>query len=281
MLTAAELQSLLRAHRLRLTKRLGQHHLVDARVVERIVEACQLTPTDTVLEIGPGLGALTEGLAERAGRVVAVEVDRGIATLLRARLAGRHNVTVACEDVLRYSWAGVRDAVAVGAIPYHITAPIIVALYEHRRAIRRAVLILQREVGGRLAAKPGTKAYGRLSVLGQYAWDIVTLFGVPRSAFYPQPEVDSVCVRLTARKEARVVVDDEATLFDVVKAAFAQRRKTLANCLSGPQGLGLSRSEAEAVLQRAGLPAGVRGETLSLSQFAAVADRFAPMRRLR
>ena len=271
MLAVSELKTLLRSNGLRLTKRLGQHHLIDARVIGRVVERCELSRGDTVVEIGAGLGALTEPLAERAGRVIAVEIDRRIASLLAERMSARKNVSVVCEDILDFSWDRLEGVVVIGAIPYHITSPILVWLSEARRAIRKAVLILQQEVAQRLAAAPGTKAYGRLSVLGQYGWEIAPLFLVPRSAFFPQPDVDSSCLQLTSRVRSPVTVRDEARFFEVVKAAFAQRRKTLVNCLSVAPALGVSRTRAEDAVSALDLPRAVRGEALSLEQFAALA----------
>jgi 16S rRNA (adenine1518-N6/adenine1519-N6)-dimethyltransferase len=268
MLTASELKALLKLHNLRLTKRLGQHHLVDPRVVQRLMDQLRLSSSDTVVEIGAGLGALTEPLAQRAGRVIAVEVDQKICALLRERLAQRSNVTVVCGDILEFPWTVYEGSVVVGAIPYHVTSPIIVSLCENRRAIREAWLILQAEVAERLTAKPGTKAYGRLSVLGQYCWDIDKVMAIARSAFFPQPQVDSVCLRLEPRSQPPVTVTDEPLMFEVVKAAFAHRRKTLANCLSTHEPRLASRSQAEALLRQINLPPGVRGEQLSLAQFA-------------
>ena len=275
MLTASELKTFLRTHELRLTKRLGQHHLVDAQLAGRLIEQVHLSPNETVVEIGAGLGALTELLAANAGRVIAVEVDPKVCELLRVRLAGCSNVSVLCEDILTFSWTAHQGSVVVGAIPYHITSPILVSLCGNRRVIREAWLILQEEVAQRLLAQPGTKAYGRLSVLGQYCWDIASVMTISRSAFFPQPEVDSVCLKLQPRSQPPVAVADEPLMFEVVKAAFAHRRKTLANCLSAHEPTLANRPQAEAVLRQMGLPAGVRGEQLSLEQFAHLANALA------
>jgi 16S rRNA (adenine1518-N6/adenine1519-N6)-dimethyltransferase len=272
MLTATELKSLLRTRGLRLTKRLGQHHLIDERVIRRVVERCQLSREETVVEIGAGLGALTEPLAERASRVIAVEVDEQICSLLAERMQSRQNVAVLCQDIADFSWDRARDVTVVGAIPYHITSPILIWLCEGRRAIRKAVLIIQHEVAQRLVARPGTKAYGRLSVLGQYCWEITLLLKIPRSAFFPHPEVDSCCVQLLRRVRPPVTVESEPFFFEVVKASFSHRRKTLVNCLSG-QGSGwIARPDAAALVNKLGLPASIRGEALSLDQFAALAN---------
>ena len=275
MLTTREVKTLLAARGLRLTKRLGQHHLVDERLVHRLIEAVRLGPDDTVVEIGPGLGALTEFLLERAGRVIAVEVDRAIAELLSQRLRGRRNLTVHCGDILAFPWVLAAPAVVVGAIPYHITSPILAALCEARPYIRRAVLVVQEEVARRLAARAGTKAYGRLSILVQYGWEVSRLLPVPRGAFFPIPRVDSCAVELKRREAPAVAVADEPLFFAVVKAAFSQRRKTLVNCLTASPVLRLNRARAEAALRTTGLAPAVRGETLTIAQFAALATRLA------
>ena len=276
MLTPAELKSLLKTSRLHLTKRLGQHHLIDPRAITRIVEACEPLDGATVVEIGPGLGALTERLAGRARRVVAVEVDRGIAALLELRLRKLGNVEVRCEDILQFSWEPFRHAIAVGAIPYHITSPILASLCDARGSVDRAVLVIQDEVAQRLAALPGTKAYGRLSVLVQYGWEVVLGLSVSRGAFFPPPGVASRCVELSRRGRPVVEVADEPLFFEVVKAAFSQRRKMLANALETlPEERRLPRAELQALLASAGLPGSVRGETLSLEKFAVLANALA------
>ncbi len=276
MLTATELKALLTAHGLRLTKRLGQHHLIEPRIIARIIDSARLTRDDTVLDIGAGLGALTEAIAQRAGRVIAVEIDRGIAALLAQRVASLPNVRIVQEDIVQFQWSGlgrtVRQVVAVGAIPYHLTSPILVWLCEHHQRIREAVLVVQDEVAQRLAAPPGTKAYGRLSVLAQYSWRVHALFRVPPHVFFPQPEVDSACVRFTRRERAPLEVRNEPLFFDVVKAAFGQRRKTLANCLVTGLGRGMSRASTDVLIRQLGLPVAVRGEALSLEQFAALTN---------
>jgi len=278
MHTKSELLTLLRAHGIRLKKRLGQHYLVDALMIRRIVDGCHLSPNDVVVEIGPGLGALTERLAASAGRVIAVDVDRTACSLLARRLeplvkAGR--LAIRCQDILEFSWDGLTEVTVVGAIPYHITSPILVSLCEASPAIRCAILIMQEEVAQRLLATPGTKSYGRLSLLVQYGWDASRLLAVPRRAFFPQPRVDSSCVQLIRRGSPPAVLVDEPLFFALVKAAFSHRRKTLVNCLTSEPSLRIARPQAEVLLQRVGLPATVRGEALSLEQFAALANAMA------
>ena len=271
MLTGAQLKLLLASHGIRLSKRLGQHYLIDPQAIRRIIEACELSSRDTVVEIGAGLGALTEPLAGCAGRVIAVDVDRRICALLTERLSSVPNAEVACQDILAFRWDQHPGAVAVGAIPYHITSPILVSLFDSRQAIARAVLVLQAEVAERLCAKPGTKAYGRLTVLAQYGWDVSRCFTIPQRAFFPQPEVASCCIRLLSRPKPPVAVQDEAAFFRLVKAAFSQRRKTLANCLKTLA----PTAEIARVIARVKLPPSVRGETLGLEEFSALSNAFA------
>lgn len=273
MHTKAELRALLRAHGLRLRKRLGQHCLVDLRLCERLVRLCDITPEDTVVEIGAGLGALTDLLAARAKRVVAVEVDRAASHILKDRLANLANVEVRSEDILKFPWSRYQGSKVVGAIPYDITSPILVNLCEQAQDVPAAWLGLQREVAQRLTAAPGSKAYGRLTVLVQSRFTVRLLLRIPRSAFFPQPTVESAWVRLLRPPRAPVAVDDEALFFDVVRAAFSQRRKTLANCLANLPRPRLSRAQALALIREAGLAPGIRGEELSLEAFARLTNR--------
>lgn len=281
MLSVSELKALLRAEGIRLTKRLGQHHLVEARAIQRIVEQAAFSAEETVVEIGPGLGALTEAAAQRAGRVIAVEIDRRIASLLTGRMRPFPNVTVVCQDILEYPWEATPEVAVLGAIPYHITSLILVALCQRRALIRRAILVVQEEVAQRLLARPGSKLYGRLSVLGQFCWRVSSLLPVPRSAFFPRPEVDSRCLSLTRPVAPPVQVADERLFFQVVKAAFAQRRKTLQNCLAADPALGLSRARLEGVFRHLGLAPAIRGEALGLEEFAALSRALARANSLR
>lgn len=270
MHTKAELLTLLRAGGIRLSKRLGQHYLVDPNICRKLVGLCELSLDDTVVEIGAGLGALTDLLAARAKRVVAVEVDRAVSESLRRRLAHLANVQTLCRDILEFSWTQYRGSKVVGAIPYHITSPILVSLCEQASDIPMAWLGIQHEVAQRLCAAPGSKAYGRLTVLVQYRFAVSRLARIPRRAFFPQPEVDSAWVRFTPWGAPRVTLRDERFFFEIVKAAFGHRRKTLTNCLEAA-GL-IRRAEAEALLRALRLPPSVRGEALSIEQFAALAE---------
>jgi 16S rRNA (adenine1518-N6/adenine1519-N6)-dimethyltransferase len=179
MLSASQLKAFLRANGLRLTKRLGQNHLIDSRAVARITQACDLYSNDRVIEIGAGLGALTEALAAHAAYVCAIEIDRGIFEQLRQRMSGFPNVEALCADIREFRWPAEGPFSVVGAVPYSITSDIILGLCEIRSRVSKAVLVVQKEVGQRLTAAPGTKAYGRLSLLGQHAWDIGEAIAAP------------------------------------------------------------------------------------------------------
>jgi 16S rRNA (adenine1518-N6/adenine1519-N6)-dimethyltransferase len=270
--TRRELLQLLQRHGLRLSKRFGQHFLIDPALCRSLVARCGLSRADRVVEIGPGLGSLTGLLADAAGEVLAVEIDQGFCRALQERMVGRDIVRVMCEDILEFSWANVPATKVIGAIPYHITSPILLMLCQQVRRIPEAWLGLQQEVGERVMAKPGTKAYGRLSILVQYHFEIARVAKIPRQAFFPQPEVDSIWLHLRGRPKPAVAVRDEALFFDVVRVAFGQRRKTLLNCLLQLPRPALTRQTAAEALRSAGLSPTIRGETLSLSQFARLAD---------
>lgn len=278
MLTASQLKDLLRKEGLRLSKKLGQHYLVDERLGRQFVQRCGLSSKDTVIEIGAGLGALTELLSQQAGRIIAVEIDKRISALLAHRMALLPQVTVVHQDILQFPWQDHSGITVVGAIPYKLTSHILVMLCQFRQNIHQAWLIVQQEVAERLLAKPATKAYGRLSVLGQYCWHIRSVMSFPRHAFFPQPGVDSCALHLISHKMP-LVVSDEEVFFSLVKAAFAQRRKTLANCLAGSQPSLKTRTQVESLLRELGCDPAIRGEALSLEQFAALAQKVQELRQ--
>lgn len=275
VLTAADLKTLLSSHKLYLSKRRGQNYLIDPTMIRCIVESCALRKEDTVVEIGAGLGALTESLSQQAARVYAVEIDRGITKLLRQRLVAYKNVTIVEQDILQFDWEEFKDLVVVGAIPYSITSAILVALTAARSHIRQAILILQKEVAQRLLALPKTKAYGRLSLLCQYTWEATPLFDIPAEAFFPKPKVDSCGVRLTQRRQPPILLEDESLFFQLVQAAFSQRRKTLINCLKGGLFAKYPRSLLQSLFKELGLSPNIRGEALSLEEFGKLANTLA------
>ncbi len=252
---------------------LGQHFLRDAGIARAIIDLVAPTARDLVVEIGPGEGALTDELARRAGRVIALEVDRALIERLRRRLPG---VEVLEADARTWDYGllarpdGGRVLV-VGNLPYSVGKPIVAALMDARRALDAMALMLQREVAERLAAPPGGKIYGALSVLTQTVCDVELALRVPPGAFRPPPKVDSAVVRLTPRGEARVSPALEARFREVVRAAFARRRKTLANALTG--GLGLSLGVVREAATRSGVDPGRRAETLTIEEFASLTAR--------
>ena len=251
---------------------LGQHFLRDPGIARAIVDLLAPTPRDLVVEIGPGEGALTDELARRAGRVLALEVDRGLIERLRRRLPA---VEVLEADARTWDYAllarpeGGRVLV-VGNLPYSVGKPIVAALLEARRVLDAMALMLQREVAERLAAPPGGKVYGALSVLTQAVCDVELALRVPPGAFRPPPQVDSAVVRLTPR-ESRVPAALEDRFREVVRAAFASRRKTLANALAG--GLGCSLGAAREAATRSGVDPGRRAETLTIEEFVTLTAR--------
>lgn len=258
---------------------LGQNFLADARVASRMVESARLSGTEVVLEIGGGRGGVTGLLAERARRLVVVEIDRALARGLAERFAADPRVSVVAEDILdldalaALALAPGERAVAFGNIPYYASSPILLWLADRRALFDRAYLTLQREVAQRITAEPGSKAYGTLSVRVAYAAAARILFSVAPGAFRPRPKVVSAFLEIAFREAPAVTVRDEALLFRLVRAAFAQRRKTLRNTLPL---LPEAREESLPWLEaRAGIDFGRRGETLSLEEFARLADAIA------
>jgi len=267
---------LLRRHGLRPKRHRGQNFLVDPQVRDRIVEAAGINRDRAVVEIGPGTGILTEALLRAGSSVLAVEVDRGLAQALSARLAGQTGLTVAVADALAFDFPMAlkdhpqRGRIRVVAnIPYYITTPLILRLLRHRELFDALFLTMQREVAERLAAPPGEKAYGSLTLACQYWATVRTVFSIPRTAFYPVPEVDSTLVRLDLLDAPGVPTANPAQLFAVVRAAFGTRRKMLRNALMRA---GWPTQAVETALQTAGVEGRRRGETLTLEEFARVSE---------
>lgn len=255
----------------RANKRLGQHFLIDQNIVRKIVAAAELTPDETVLEVGPGRGILTEALASVARRVVAVEIDPQLHRLLQARQSEWKNVEVVCADALSYSLEAVAaGTVVVGNLPYYISTPLLFKFLEHRHRFPRLVLMLQNEVADRLVAKAGTSAYGVLSVMAQYAADISKAFTVSANCFRPRPEVGSAVVVLRTKQNTLLSPEEEPAFAAVVKAAFAHRRKTLVNSLRDE---GYDPQAVMDAISAVGIVSTVRAETLSLDTFSRLATR--------
>ncbi|OAT82965.1 16S rRNA (adenine(1518)-N(6)/adenine(1519)-N(6))-dimethyltransferase RsmA [Desulfotomaculum copahuensis] len=279
--TPSAVRAVLEKYNVHLRRSLGQNFLVDANIVRKIAAAAGLEKDDLVFEIGPGTGVLTGVLATEAGRVVALEIDRSLLPVLAETLAGLDNVTVLHRDAMQadldeLAAAAAPDAAGrpyklVANLPYYITTPLIMRLLEKRFNISRLVVMVQLEVAARLAAAPGGKDYGALSVAVQYYTEPEMLFRVPRTVFLPRPEVDSAVVRLERRPAPAVAVPDEELFFALVRGAFGQRRKTAGNALAGSGVMpGWSRAQWEQALSAAGIALGRRGETLGLAEFAAL-----------
>lgn len=265
---------ILRRFKLRADKKLGQNFLIDETVVRRIVEAAELTSDDKVLEVGPGIGTLTQGLAESGAQVTAVELDRRLLPVLDSTLAGYDNVRIVNGDILKVDIMQEVDAEGFKVcanLPYYITTPIIFALLEKRLPMERLVAMVQKEVAERMAAKPGGRDYGALSVAIQYYTEPEIAFIVPPSSFIPAPSVDSAVIVCKRREKPPVEVCDEALFFRVVKAAFSLRRKMLSNALKN---MGISSQQCVQWLELAGIDGKRRGETLSLEDFAALTNTF-------
>lgn len=263
-------------------KRFGQNFLIDGRVLEKIIAAAEITKEDTVVEIGPGIGTLTQYLAEAAGKVISVEIDRMLIPILSETLADYTNVTVLNQDILKVDLEelvreqnGGRPVKVVANLPYYITTPIIMGLLEKRVPITGITVMVQKEVAERMQAAPGSKEYGALSLAVQYYSQPYLAANVPPNCFMPRPRVGSAVIRLTCHKRPPVQVRDERLMFQIIRASFNQRRKTIANGLRNAPELAFSREAVTGALGKMGLPEAVRGETLTLSQFAELTDLLA------
>lgn len=266
---------ILHRFKLRADKKLGQNFLIDEDIVRRIVEAAELTPEDKVLEVGPGIGTLTQGLAESGADVVAVELDKRLLPVLDVTLEGYDNVRIVNDDILKVDIMqeiGAENFKVCANLPYYITTPIIFALLEKRLPMERLVAMVQKEVAERMAAQPGGREYGALSVAIQYFTEPEIAFIVPPASFIPAPAVDSAVIVCKRRKQPPVQVCDEALFFRVVKAAFSMRRKMLNNALKN---MGISSEQCAKWLELAGIDGKRRGETLTLEDFAALTNTFA------
>lgn len=258
-------------------KKFGQNFLIDSHVLEKIVDAAQITDEDCVLEIGPGIGTMTQYLAESAREVVAVEIDRALIPILQDTLSGYDNVTVLNEDIMKVDVGRIvrernqgKPIKVVANLPYYITTPIVMNLLENHVPLQSITVMVQREVADRMQVGPGTKDYGALSLAVQYYTKPEIVAHVPANCFMPRPSVDSAVIRLTRYQEPPVEVQDEKYLFALIRASFNQRRKTLANGLAN--GMGIPREQVTAALEEMGLSATTRGEALTLEQFARLSN---------
>lgn len=268
-------------------KKFGQNFLIDSRVLDKIIGAAGVTKDDMVLEIGPGIGTMTQCLAESARQVVAVEIDKNLIPILEETLKDYNNVTVINEDILkldikelalRYNEG--RPIKVVANLPYYITTPIIMGLFESGVPIDNITVMVQKEVAERMQAGPGTKDYGALSLAVQYYAQPYIAANVPPNCFIPRPGVGSAVIRLTRHEKPPVEVTDPGLMFDLIRASFNQRRKTLQNSINNAQNLNFTKEQVAAAIAELGLPAAVRGETLTLEQFAQLANTLIENKKL-
>ena len=260
-------------------KRFGQNFLIDPHVLEKIMAAAQIGPEDCVLEIGPGIVTMTQYLAVRAGRVVAGGIDAGLIPILQETLKDYGNVTLIRADILKVDikelaqeYGGGRPFKVVANLPYYITTPIVMGLLEGDAPVESITVMVQKEVADRMQAGPGSKDYGALSLAVQYYADPYIAANVPPNCFIPRPNVGSAVIRLTRHAVPPVHVEDPALLFRIIRASFNQRRKTLVNSLNNSQELACTKEEAAQALEYLGLGPSVRGEALTLEEFAGIAN---------
>ncbi|MDO4439276.1 MAG: 16S rRNA (adenine(1518)-N(6)/adenine(1519)-N(6))-dimethyltransferase RsmA [Eubacteriales bacterium] len=256
-------------------KRFGQNFLIDEHVLNKIMDGAEITKEDSVLEIGPGIGTMTQALCERAGDVTAVEIDRDLIPILNETLSPFDNVKVINEDVLKLDLNSISDKPlkVVANLPYYITTPIVMELFESGAKLESVTVMVQKEVADRMQAIPGGKDYGALSLAVQYYAEAKVIANVPPNCFIPRPGVGSAVINLKCHKIKPVCPKNEEHMFRLIKAAFAQRRKTLLNALKNESSLGLSKERIQEVFSELGMDERIRGEKLSLADFAALSDK--------
>lgn len=277
--SASVIKEILSENSFRFSKSLGQNFLIDENVLDAIISGAHINSDSYVLEIGPGFGTLTQKLCMNAKKVVSVEIDDTVIPILKDNLKDFDNLTVINSDILKTDISALTNeyfnanpAKVCANLPYYITTPVITALLNPTLPLTDITVMVQKEVAERLAAKPGSKAYGAISVIVGYYAQCEILLTVPPSAFIPQPKVSSAVIRLKKRQQPSVTVKSEEIYFKVVKAAFAQRRKTLLNSIVNSNMLGISKEKATELLISAGIDPKRRGETLSIEEFAKIAN---------
>lgn len=260
-------------------KKFGQNFLIDANILENIVSAAQITKDDFVLEIGPGIGTMTQYLCEAAGRVLAVEIDKMLIPILQDTLSEYNNVEVMNQDVLKVDIKSIakekndgKPIKVVANLPYYITTPIIMGLFESGVPIESITIMVQKEVADRMQTGPGTKDYGALSLAVQYYADAKVMLNVSAQCFMPRPNVDSAVIKLTRHKNPTVDVKDEKLMFKIIRASFNQRRKTLVNGLKNSSELDFSKEQILEAIHAIGKPETIRGEALTLEEFAQLSN---------
>lgn len=277
--TPSETIAVLQKYHFNFQKKFGQNFLIDPHVLDRIVEAAEITKEDCVLEIGPGIGTMTQYLAESAREVVAVEIDKNLIPILQDTLSAYQNVTVINDDIMKVDIAALaqeknagKPIKVVANLPYYITTPIIMGLFESHVPLKSVTIMVQKEVADRMRQEPGSKEYGALSLAVQYYAKPEIMANVPPNCFIPRPNVASAVIRLTRYEKPPVEVKDDRYMFALIRASFNQRRKTLANALSNDPGLHLTREQVMQALETLDMNPLIRGEMLSLEQFASLSN---------
>lgn len=262
-------------------KRFGQNFLIDNHVIDKIIAVAQITKEDCVLEIGPGIGTLTQHLSCAAGKVIAVEIDKKLIPILEETLEDFSNVNIINEDILKVDINELvkkenngKPIKIIANLPYYITTPIIMSIFEEHVPLISMTVMVQKEVARRMEAKPGTKDYGALSLAVQYYAKPYLAANVPPNCFIPRPKVGSAVVHLDKYQSPPVMVHDEEVLFKIIRASFNQRRKTLANGINNFEGLDYSKEQIETVIEKLGKGKSVRGESLTLDNFATITNEF-------
>ena len=245
----------------------------------KIIDSCDISPEDIIFEIGPGIGGLTEALAEKCGKVIAIEIDRNLIPVLEDSLSERNNIEIVNADVMKldlneliHKEAGETKVKFAANLPYYITTPIIMNILEKRLQVSSLTMMVQKEVGERMRAKPGSKDYGALTLAVAYYADCYLAANVPRNCFMPRPNVDSAVIKLTVLNKPKVEVNDEELFFRLIKAGFSQRRKTLVNCLSNSLNIDINKEKAIELIRLCGLPEDIRGEKLDIFAYALLAN---------
>jgi len=262
-------------------KKFGQNFLIDTHVLDKIIRAANITKDDMVIEIGPGIGTMTQYLAEAAGKVIAVEIDKNLIPILEETLGDYDNVRVINDDVLKVDLKKLADeenggkpVKVVANLPYYITTPIIMGLFENEVPLESITVMVQKEVADRMQTGPGSKDYGALSLAVQYYAEPYIVANVPPNCFMPRPSVGSAVIRLTRHAKPPVEVKDEKLMFEIIRASFNQRRKTLANGLNNSANLNFSKEQITEAIEQLGKGASVRGEALTLEEFARLTNLF-------
>lgn len=271
--------AVLQKYQFNFQKKFGQNFLIDTHVLDKIIDSAEITKEDCVLEIGPGIGTMTQYLAENAREVIAVEIDKALIPILEDTLSAYDNVTVIQDDILRVDIGRLvseknqgKPIKVVANLPYYITTPIIMGLFESHVPLESITIMVQKEVADRMQVGPGTKDYGALSLAVQYYAKPKIVANVPPNCFLPRPNVGSAVIRLTRYEKPPVQVKDESFLFSLIRASFNQRRKTLVNGLANAATLQLTKEQIQEALAQMGLNANVRGETLTLEKFAQLSN---------